>query len=62
MTTVLEGLAVVLGADEKIRDQHRDLADVSRKHRDAMEHVVKLEAKLAENDVDVPDRPYSIER
>lgn len=62
MTTVLEGLAVVLGADERLRQLTRDVSDIKRKFADAMEHIIALEVKLAENDIDTIDRPYSIER
>jgi hypothetical protein len=62
MTTVLEGLATVLGADERIKEQHRDLSDAKRKLNDAMEHLMQLELTLTTNEIALPERPYSIQK
>jgi hypothetical protein len=62
MTTVLEGLATVLGADERIKEYHRDLSDAKRKLSDAMAHLMELELLLTTNEITLPERPYSISK
>lgn len=61
-TSVLEGLAVVLGADRRERELTDNLSRAKRKLNEAFEHIVVLEALLKANEVDVPERPYGLNR